>query len=83
MLVAQCDAFIQFFAADAEIHTVFAELILQIGKNALFVRAVHVHLVDENKARHAVLLQKPPQGQRVALDAVGAADDQYRVIEHL
>ena len=46
------------------------------------VRAGKVHLVDEEKGRYAVALEQPPERARVALHAVAAADDEYRVVEH-
>ena len=42
-----------------------------------------VHLVDKQEHRHVVALQQPPQGFRVALHPVGAADHQNGVVHHL
>ena len=41
-----------------------------------------VHLVHEHKGGHTVAGQQFPQGFGVGLHAVGAADHQYRVIQH-
>ncbi len=59
-----------------------AERPLQLVQHLGLVRAGHVHFVYKNKRRHLVARQKPPQGPRVAGNAVGRGNHQHRVIEH-
>ena len=60
----------------------FAEMGLHILQQALLVRARQVHLVKKQQGRDVVAAQKLPEGFRVGLDAVGAADDQNRVVRY-
>ena len=46
------------------------------------VCAREVELVDKHERRHAVALQQPQQRPRVALYAVGAADDENGAVQH-
>ena len=66
----------------AEIHAARAQLGLQLLQQLLPVRPGQVHFVDEKKHRHLVALQQPPEGQRVGLDPVGAADHQHGAVQH-
>ena len=42
-----------------------------------------VHFIEKEKGRDVVPAQQLPQGLRMSLDAVGAADDQNGVVQHL
>ena len=81
--VAQRDTFIQRLSVGGEIHTPVAEFFFQFLQERVFVRAVHIHFVDEEKTRDMVFLQQPPQRDGMALYAVGAADDEDRFVQHL
>ena len=59
------------------------ETAAQLLQNRPLVRPAQVHLVDKEEGGHAVALQQPPEGGGVALDAVGAADDQNGAVQHL
>ena len=67
----------------AEIHTVFAEPCAKIFRDSRLVRAAEIHFVHKNKARNVVAREQLPQGFGVALNSVGAADNEYGVVEHL
>ena len=64
------------------IHTAVVQLGLQLRHQSGPVGAGQVHLVHKEEDRHAVAFQQPPQGHGVALNAVGAADDQDGIVQH-
>ena len=66
-----------------QVHAAGPEPAAQLAQAQRPVGAGQVHLVDEHEHRHPVTLQKPPQRFGMALDAVGAADDQDGVVHHL
>ena len=66
-----------------EVHKAVAKAAVELFQQGFFSGAGQIHLIHENKGRDAVAPQQPPERFGVALDAVGAADDQHRVIEHL
>ena len=66
-----------------KIHAPVPEPPAQLPQAHGGVRAGQVHLVDKYKRRYAVTCQQLPQCLGVGLHAVGAGDDQHRVIQHL
>ena len=80
-LVAEGGALGNSLFFHAEVHAAGRELGLELRENGLPVGAGQVHFVDEEKHRHLVPLQQPPEGQGVGLDAVGAADEQHRAVK--
>ena len=55
---------------------------MKLGHKLFPVAARQIHFVEEQKGRHAVPFQQPPQGQGVSLDSVGAADDQHGAVQN-
>ena len=66
-----------------KIHAPVPEPPAQLPQAHGGVRAGQVHLVDKYKRRYAITRQQLPQCLGVGLHAVGAGDDQHRVIQHL
>ena len=66
----------------AEVHTAGAQLLLQLGQQLFPICPGQVHFVDEQEYRHLVAFQQPPEGHRVGLDPVGAADHQHGAVQH-
>ena len=66
-----------------EVHTAIPQQRFQLVQQRLPPQAVQVGLVDEEEGGDVVLPQQVPQGGGVALDAVGGADDQDGVVQHL
>ena len=58
-----------------------AERGARIGQQGGAVCAGQVHFIEEQDDGHAVVLQQPPERQRVALHAVRAADEQQRAVD--
>ena len=56
---------------------------IQLVQKGVLSRPGQVHLIDEHEGRDVIPPQEPPERFGVALDAVRAADDQHRVIQHL
>ena len=81
-LVAEGQLLIQRRGRLREVHAAAVQP-PQGGQQRLPPRAGQVHLVDEQKGRNLVPGQQLPQGAGVPLHAVGAADDQNRVVQHL
>ena len=66
-----------------EIHKAIPQPTVQLGQKRFPARAGQVHLVHEHKGGDAVPPQQPPERLGMALHAVGAADNQHRIIQHL
>ena len=60
----------------------FAETRLHVLQQALLVRTRQVHLVEKQQGRDVVAAQELPESLGVGLYAVGAADDQNRIVRH-
>ena len=58
------------------------EPVPQLQQQGSGIRPRPIHLIDEQKRGDPVLLQQLPQRLRVPLDAVRAADDQHRIVQH-
>ena len=78
------DAFEVFLGADRHLHRhrVRAEARLQLADDLVEVGAGAVHLVDERKARHAVLVGLTPDGFRLRLHAADRAQHEHGAVEH-
>ena len=66
-----------------EIHTPLVQAAVQFLHQCTPVCSRLIHLVDKQKDRDFVLCKQTPQRFYMSLDTVGAADDQYRIIQHL
>ena len=67
----------------SKIHTVLAQPVFQLPHQRFPVSAFPVHLIYENKDRHLIPLKQLPEGHRMPLNPVRAADDQHRIVQHL
>ena len=66
-----------------EVHTAIPQQRFQLVQQRLPPQAVQVGFVHKEEGGDVVLPQQLPQGGRVPLDAVGGADDQDGVVQHL
>ena len=66
-----------------EIDNAGRKPLFQLTQQQHALRAVQIHLVDEQEGRDIVPRKQPPERFRVRLHAVRAADDEHRVVEHL
>ena len=66
-----------------KVYTAVAKTAAQLPQAHGGVGPRQVHLVHKHKRRHAVARQQLPQRLGVGLHAVGAADHQHRVVQHL
>ena len=78
------DAFEVFLGADRNLHRnrVRAEARLQLADDLVEVGAGAVHLVDERKTRHAVLVGLTPDGFGLRLHAADRAQHEHGAVEH-
>ena len=81
-LVAQGRRLLDLRPGQAKIHAAGAQLLLQLAQQLLPVGPGQIHFVDEEKHRHLIPLQQPPEGQGVGLYPVGAADHQHRAVQN-
>ena len=72
------------FGADRQLDTdrAAADLGLDLVDAAKEIGADLVHLVDEDHARHAVLVGLTPNGFSLRFDALIAVQHAYRAVEH-
>ena len=82
-LVAEGQCLVPFGLLCAEIHESVAQTVGKLAQQRLFARAGQVHFIDEHEGRDMIPPQQTPERLGMALDAVGAADDQHSVVEHL
>ena len=82
-LIAQGQRLIAGVRIGAKIHEALAQAVGQLGQQSLPPGAGQVHFIDKYKRRDAIPTQQPPQRLGVALDAVGAGDDQHGVVQYL
>ena len=66
-----------------KVHAAITEPPAQLPQAHGGIGPGQVHFIDKNKRGYAVTCQQLPQRFGVGLHAVGAADDQHRVIQHL
>ena len=66
-----------------QIGKAVAQIAAQLGEDLLSGGAREVGFVDEYKGGDLSRPQQPPQGQGVALDAGGRADDQNGAVQHI
>ena len=73
-----------FLGTDSHLqrHRVGAQTLLQLLDHHVEIRAGAVHLVDENHARHFVLVGLAPDGLGLRLHTGGAAQHHHRTIQH-
>ena len=83
VFVAQGQRLVPVGLLCAKVHKAFAQAAVQLGKKLLPLHAGQVHLIHEHKSGHMVAPQQPPERLGMALHAIGAADHQHRVIQHL
>ena len=82
-LVAEGQCLVPFGLLCAEIHESVAQTVGKLAQQRIFARAGQVHFIDEHEGRDMIPPQQTPERLGMALDAVGAADDQHSVVEHL
>ena len=82
-LVAEGQRFVAGGRIGPEIHKAVPQPMVELFQQRLPAGAGQVHLIEENEGRDVIPPQQTPERFGVALDAVGAADDQHRIIEHL
>ena len=82
VLVAEGKGFVQVLSGLGEVHAA-GILPLQQLHEALMAQTGQVHLVDKEEGRDLVPGQQLPEGAGMALNAVGAADDQNGVVQNL
>ena len=82
-LVAEGQRFVAGGRIGPEIHKAVPQPMVELFQQRLPAGAGQVHLIEENEGRDVVPPQQTPERFGVALDAVGAADDQHCIIEHL
>ena len=82
-LVAEGQCLVPFGLLCTEIHESVAQTVGKLAQQRLFARAGQVHFIDEHEGRDMIPPQQTPERLGMALDAVGAADDQHSVVEHL
>ena len=77
-------AFEAFLGADRHLHRhrVRAQARLQLLDDLEEVGAGAVHLVDERKTRHRILVGLAPHGFRLRLHAADGAQHEHRAVEH-
>ena len=83
LLVAQGQRFVPGGLCRAEIHEAIPQPPVQLGQQFFPAQAGQVGLVHEHERGHPVAPQQPPERLGVALHAVGGADHQHRVVQHL
>ena len=82
-LVAERQPFKKVLSPAAEIHTAFTQHAAKRLHHGLLAHTGQIHFCNEDKAGNFIALQKPPQGLRVSLHSVGAADHQHGIIQDL
>ena len=66
-----------------EVLALVGEPLFQLLHERPLIRPLLVHLVDKEEDRDMISLQEMPQRLHMPLDAVRAADDKDRVVQHL
>ena len=83
-LLQQSHLFIKGIGAVCgKVHTAVTQPALQLFQHCRLVCPCQVHFVDKEEHRHLIAFQQFPQGFRVGLHAVCAADDQNGIVQYL
>ena len=80
--IAEGERLVALARGQGKVDALRTQGLCELRHQRRLVRARKVHLVDEEKGRHAVALEQPPERARVALHAIAAADDEHRVVKH-
>ena len=70
-----------FVGRGGEVDAGVVESVFELAEDVCFVGAGGVHFVDEEDGGYVVACEESPEGLGVALDAVGAGDDEDGVVE--
>ena len=80
--ITQGECFITALRRRGKIDAFRAQRLREPFHQGAFVCSRKIHLVEEEKRRHLVARQQAPEGARMALHTVAAADDEHRVVKH-
>ena len=82
-LTANGKLFLKIRVPVRKINASVSEHAAQLLLQRLPITCGHVHFRHEHENRYVIALKKRPQRLRMRLNAVRAADDQHRIVQHL